>query len=160
MVYGARACQPRRCPLVDHTDVLYWEVNSACETMERLVETPTGDRKRIAALALSFVETVGYMKGHEVNEGTGRRECADQACNCPMDYAAGGPSILVERLAEMGDVLDDTGFFFEPGANDSPLAGAQLRRWYEQDWPGFVETLRKHVSAITYLAGTGTGDGS
>ena len=146
--------------MVDHTDVLYWEVNSACETMERLVETPTGDRKRIAALALSFVETVGYMKGHKVNEGTGRRECADQACICPMDYAAGGPSILVERLAEMGDVLDDTGFFFEPGANDSPLAGAHLRRWYEQDRPGFVETLRKHVSAITYLAGTGTGDGS
>ena len=63
MVYGARACQPRRCPLVDHTDVLYWEVNSACETKERLVETPTGDRKRIAALALSFVETVGVHEG-------------------------------------------------------------------------------------------------
>ena len=51
--------------MADHTDVLDWEVNSACETMERLIETPTGDRKRIAALALSFVETVGYMKGHE-----------------------------------------------------------------------------------------------
>ena len=88
------------------------------------------------------------MKGHKVNEGTDGESALTRPCICPMDYAAGGPSILSRGWLKMGDVLDDTGFFFEPGANDSPLAGAQLRRWYEQDRPGFVETLRKHVSAI------------
>ena len=143
-----------------YTQVLYWEVNSACDTLEGLVETPTEDRKRIAAASLGFVELVGAMKGHEISAVTGRRECADSVCRCSLSYAKAGlrepagPDNLTGKLREVGDVLEGTGLFFEPGANVSPLAGAQQRSWYEPDRPGIVETVRKHEAAIAFLADT------
>ena len=142
---------------IDHTEELYWEVASACETLEGLAETPTKDRKRIAVVALGFIELVGHMKGHEVNADTGWTECVNPVCVCSFSYkrvglrGRAGPDNLTERLRELADTLEDSGFDLGPGAMTSPLAGTQQRCWYEQDRPGIVETLRKHEAAIAFL---------
>ena len=108
-------------------------------------------------MALGFVDLVGHMKGHETNADTGRRECPDADCRCSFSYervglrGRAGPDNLTERLRELADTLEDSGFEIGPGAMTRPLAGAQQRRWYEQDRPGIVETLRKHEAAIAFL---------
>ena len=145
--------------MMENADALYRdEVSNACETLEGLTETAAEDRERIAALSVAFTEMVGVMKGHEVDESTGRRECAvPVVCACPLNrVVAGGPDNLVERLDGLANVLEGTKFRFDDSKTVNPLAGAQQRRWYDKERPEVVEALRKHRDAIASLVGTET----